>query len=138
MPSFSIESSNKLKQADIKLQTLLNEAIKYIDFTILCTYRGEKEQNEAYNHGKSKLQFPNSKHNSMPSKAVDIAPYHPESPHIRWNDTESFIFLLGYIKSLADRMGIKIRLGMTWSSKNIYAMARFSDRPHIELVEDNK
>lgn len=135
MPSFSIESVNKLKQADLKLQTLLNEAIKYIDFTIVCTYRGEKEQNEAYNKGNSKLQFPKSKHNSMPSKAVDIAPYHPNPPHIRWNDIESFYFLMGYIKAVADRMGIKIVLGMTWSKENIYKRAAFMDAPHIQIWE---
>jgi hypothetical protein len=46
-----------------------------IDFKILCGHREEKEQNEAFNKGNSKLKWPQSKHNSLPSLAVDIAPF---------------------------------------------------------------
>lgn len=44
------------------------------DLAVLCGYRGEKEQNEAFAKGASKLQWPHSKHNHLPAFAVDLAP----------------------------------------------------------------
>ena len=87
------------------------------DIIILFGYRGEKEQNEAFERGTSKLRWPNSKHNRLPSLAVDIAPY-----PVEWNNLEAFKALREYALRVADRIGVKIRI-ISW------------DWPHFELAE---
>lgn len=121
MPSFGTKSKERLAEIDPRLQEILNEAIKIMDFTVLCGHRGEVEQNKAFAEGKSKLQFPESKHNKTPSLAVDIAPY-----PIDWNDIKRFEYLCGIIEGIAHMKGIKVRMGRTFS---------FKDYPHIELVD---
>ena len=62
----------------------------------------------------------------MPSMAVDVMPYFKDSPHIRWDDTESVIVFSKTVKSIAQRLGINIRWGGDFTS--------FKDYPHWELV----
>lgn len=92
-----------------------------MDFTVICGHRGEEEQNKAFAEGKSKLKFPNSKHNSRPSMAVDLAPY-----PINWNDKEAFKRLSILIKKIASDKQIGITWGGDWK--------RFRDLPHYELL----
>jgi hypothetical protein len=42
----------------------MEEALKttLIDFSIICGYRGKQEQSNAFAHGASKVQYPNSMH----------------------------------------------------------------------------
>lgn len=46
-----------------------------LDISVACGYRGETEQNAAYARGASKTPWPRSKHNTVPSLAVDVWPY---------------------------------------------------------------
>lgn len=134
MPQFSKLSETRLSTLDIRLQNLLTEAIKRVDFTVLCGHRGEDEQNEAFQKGASKLRFPYSKHNSLPSKAVDVAPWFPDIK-IDWKDSAAFARLAGYIQRIADEQGTKIRWGGDWDGDWKTADERFLDLPHIELSE---
>jgi hypothetical protein len=86
MYSFGKASMRHIMTLHEDLQTVLVEAIKTskIDFCVYCGYRGEKEQNRAYNAKKSQLQYPASLHNKVPAMAFDFAPYYKENPHIRW------------------------------------------------------
>ena len=106
MPKFGKRSLKKLKDADHRLQKVLNDAIEMYDFTILETHRGKTTQNKYYKQGKSKLKYPESKHNCLPSLAVDIAPY-----PVDWEDTKRFYYLAGIIMSLADYHNVKLRWG---------------------------
>jgi hypothetical protein len=124
MASFGKSSKEKLATCDPRLQEILNEVIKIRDISILCGHRGEEEQNKAFNGGNSKLKFPQSKHNSQPSKAVDIAPY---DKGIDWENREKFFELAGIVKAIAHTKGIKIRWGGDFTS--------FFDGPHYELVD---
>lgn len=121
MPKFGKRSQKHLGTLDTDLQLILNEAIKYVDFSILCGFRDEEEQNKAFNGGYSKLKFPKSKHNKLPSLAVDVAPY-----PIDWNDAKRFYFLSGTIMVVAQQLEIKLIWGGHWQS--------FKDLPHFELV----
>ena len=123
MYKFGKKSKNNLNQCHPDLQDILNEAIKIYDFSVICGHRSEKEQNEAYNKGNSKLKWPQSKHNSLPSCAVDIVPF-----PIDWSDLERFNRLVGIIQGIAQSKGIKIRLGADFNSSKDY--------PHIELVNE--
>lgn len=95
-----------------------------MNVTVLCGYRGEKEQRAAFIAGKSKLLYPNSKHNSVPSRAVDIAPYSEKLKGVDWRDIPAFEDMCNRIERIAERLKIKIRLGRDFS---------FKDYPHVEL-----
>lgn len=120
MPSFGRVSKSRLGTCHNLLQDILNEAIKEYDFSVLCGHRGKAEQDAAYNAGNSKLKFPQSKHNQMPSLAVDIAPY-----PIDWNDLDRFKELGAIVKRIAREKGIDLSWGGDWKS--------FKDYPHFQL-----
>lgn len=129
MPSFSKSSNDKLNTCHPLLQTLMREVVKNYDCTILCGRRGEAEQNEAFENGYSQLKFPASKHNSMPSRAVDVLPY-----PINWNDKSRHLHFAGYVQATADRLGIKVRWGGNFDGDSSLDNG-FQDRPHWELVD---
>lgn len=123
MPKFGAKSLERLRTCHDDLQLLCHAILDEMDITVLCGHRGEQDQNKAFAEGKSQLKFPKSKHNSMPSLAVDIAP-HP----LDWSDIERFEKMCEIAERLADKMGIDIRLGRDFS---------FRDYPHLELVTKN-
>jgi len=127
--SFGLKSKANLLSCHPDLQRLLYEAIKYVDFSVTCGHRSMQDQQDAYNSGKSEVEWPNSKHNSYPSMAVDVAPY-----PIDWEDEESFTLLAGIIYGISTQMGIDIRLGADWDGDLKISEHKFKDRPHIELV----
>ena len=75
MPKFGRKSRTRLATCDKNLQKLFNEVVKHFDCSVLVGFRGKDEQNSAYKNGYSKVKWPNGKHNSNPSFAVDVAPY---------------------------------------------------------------
>lgn len=135
MPKFSKSSLDKLSTCDIRLQRVFNEVIKHRDCTILEGQRSKEVQDEHFRQGRSKVKFPNSKHNSSPSKAIDVAPYFSNAPHIRWNDASSFYYFAGFVIGIAASMGIKLRWGGDWDSDGDTQNQTFNDLPHFELVE---
>jgi peptidoglycan L-alanyl-D-glutamate endopeptidase CwlK len=120
MNKFSSHSKAQLKSCDLKLQEIMNRAILEYDFSVICGYRNEHDQNEAFDNGNSKLKFPNSMHNCYPSLAVDVAPY-----PINWNDTVKFMELSSVIFRIAEELFIEIVWGGDW--------VKFVDMPHWEL-----
>lgn len=130
MPQFSKLSEQRLSTCDPRLQSIMREAIKLVDFTVLCGHRSQEEQDDAVRHGKSKLRWPLSKHNAMPSKAVDVAPY-----PVDWKDTARFARLFGLIECIAKQHGVVIRWGGDWDRDGYTSDEKFLDMPHVELVE---
>ena len=122
MPGFGKRSRLKLDTCHPDLQEILREAIRIYDFSILCGSRNEEEQNELFDTGRSKVKYPHSKHNSDPSRAVDIAPY-----PIDWNDKERFHELAGIIKAVAYDKGVELKWGGDFKN--------FFDGPHFELID---
>jgi len=120
MNKFSIKSISKLNQLDNRLKQICIEAIKVSDFSILCGFRGEKEQTEAYKSGKSKARWGESKHNMIPSMAVDVAPY-----PIDWSDIKRFEDLAKIFFEIAKKNNIELIWGGNFLS--------FKDYPHFEL-----
>ncbi len=132
MPNFSEKSLNKLKTCHEDIQEVLKEAVKHFDFTILEGHRGAAEQDRLYSIGKSKLKFPKSRHNQLPSMAVDIAPY-----PIDWEDRERFTYLAGHIMGIGQKMGILLRWGGDWGRTTDLKHNHFDDLPHFELIKEN-
>jgi peptidoglycan LD-endopeptidase CwlK len=129
MPKFSTISTTRLSTCHPDLQRLFNEVVRHYDCTILCGTRGKEEQDKAFREGNSKLKFPKSKHNSTPSKAVDVAPY-----PLDWNDTKRFIHFAGFVEGVADCLNIGVRWGGDWDSDKLMSDEKFVDLPHFELV----
>ena len=155
MPSFGKRSRQRLIRLDSELVGILEEAILHIDFTILTTKRSKEAQDEAHAMGRSKVRWPDSKHNcaienlSTPraqwlddpigySRAVDVAPWLPGYPHIRWGDADHFCYLQGIIKGIAVSRGIDIRFGGDWDRDGLLNRRdpdnSFNDLPHVELL----
>lgn len=120
MPSFSKSSEEKLKTCEKPLQDLFNEVICYTDCTVVCGHRGQEEQNTAFEAGFSKVKYPNSKHNSFPSKAVDVVPY-----PIDWYDVERFQAFAKLVKEVAAKLGVSVEWGGDWKD--------FPDYPHWQI-----
>lgn len=125
MPEFSPTSQTRLAGCDARLQTLFNDVIQHQDCAILVGHRCEADQNAACSSGKSELIWPNSKHNSQPSLAVDAAP----SP-VDWENIESFKLFGMFVKLRAKALNIPIRWGGDFHS--------FKDYDHFELVESEQ
>ena len=123
MPKFSRQSEEKLRTCRIELQTVLREAIKHCDFTVVCGFRDQDEQNKAVEEGRSQLAWPNSNHNTWPSYAVDVAPY-----PINWKDEKEFYYLAGMILGIASQLGIRLKWGGRWKT--------LVDLPHFEIYRD--
>lgn len=128
MYKFSKESEQKLATCHPKLQQLLRAVIEQVDFTILDGHRGQAEQNAAFAAGRSKLKFPQSKHNKVPSMAVDIAPY-----PIDWKNSARFAYLAGVVLATARAMKIDVRWGGDWNKNGELGDNKFNDLPHFEL-----
>lgn len=122
---FGKKSLQRLEQCDIRLQTLCKKMLERssFDMTVTCGHRNREEQEKAYLEGKSKAHFGQSKHNLLPSKAVDIVPY-----PINWDTNDprwGKMVALAY--DTARLLGIKIRSGAFFTG--------FSDWPHLELED---
>ena len=68
------------------------------------------------------------------SRAVDIAPWNPVPPHIRWNNEREFVFLAGRMVQAARSIGVKLRWGGDWDMDNdLYDLNKPFDLGHFEL-----
>ncbi len=130
MPQFGTRSSKNLGEAHSALQAVFREVIKTFDCAVIEGHRGQVEQNAAFHAGKSKLKWPESKHNSLPSLAVDVCPY-----PIDWQDARRFYLFAGYVLATARAMGVKMRWGGDWDGDFYWKDQTFHDLPHFELVD---
>lgn len=140
MYSFGSTSQKRLDTTHQDIQATCNEVIQYIDFSILEGTRTLEKQQEYFRDKKSKLDGINqkSKHQSLPSLAVDVAPY-----PIEWEGDKSrarFYLLAGYFFMASEMLfeageiTHKIRWGGDWNSNKDFSDQSFDDLPHFELV----
>jgi peptidoglycan L-alanyl-D-glutamate endopeptidase CwlK len=129
MPSFGKRSRANLDTAHESLQKLFDEVVKEYDCAVIEGHRNQERQDRLFFEGKSKLKFPNGKHNKVPSLAVDVVPY-----PIDWSDKVRFYHFAGYVKGVASQLGIKVRWGGDWDSDNDLNDQTFFDLPHFELI----
>ena len=143
MAKFNKNSLEKLKKLHPDLQQILLIAIKITDFSILDSLRDEQAQQKAVSNKRSKVDYPNSKHNrskqnngtydNNKSDAFDIVPYPIQWPDIRKQTTRDYVkrmgrfyFLSGVIKAIAYSLNIKIKWGGDFKN--------FFDGPHYERI----
>ena len=131
MPRFGRRSRNNLKTCDKRLQDLFNEVIKHFDCSVLVGFRDRDGQNTAYASGHSTKKWPDSKHNSKPAIAVDVAPY-----PIDWMDRERFIYFGGVVKGFALKSGLPLRWGGDWDNDTQLSDNIFDDLVHFEVKKE--
>ena len=132
MSKFSKESIEQLNTCHPDLQILFIEVIKYWDCKIICGSRNEEEQDKAFAEGKSKLQFPFSNHNKLPSDAVDAIPYPINWENKNPKDLARWYAFAGFVLGVASQKGIEIRWGGDWDSDKDFKDQKFDDLPHFE------
>lgn len=135
MPSFGKTSRQRLATCHQDLQTIFNYVIKEFDCSVICGHRGRIAQNEAFKKGYSKVQFPDSKHNKIPSMAVDVVPY-----PIDWQDTDRMKYFAGFVMGTAKMLqsygaiSHGLRWGGDWNQNTLLSDNTFQDFPHFELI----
>lgn len=134
MYHYSKLSKARLSTCHADLQIIFNEVIKYVDVSIICGHRGKEEQNAAFDAGYSQVQFPDGKHNTIPSMAVDVTPY-PEM----YSDANELRRLAGYVIATAQQLYNQGKIshlitnGSDWDNDFDEEDHRFIDLPHYEL-----
>jgi peptidoglycan L-alanyl-D-glutamate endopeptidase CwlK len=129
---FGKASLDRIGTCDTDLQRLAMAALEAspYDFSITCGHRGKEEQDRAVAEGKSKVCWPNGKHNSTPSRAFDFVPF--VDGKADWNNVQAFKDVAHHILMTADQMGLKVRWGGDWNMNGVED-EKWYDRPHIEL-----
>lgn len=120
------DSLVRLNQCHPDLIKIIARVDEIFPVHVICGYRNQVDQDKAFDDKKSKLKFPNSKHNQKPSLAVDIVPDPDRNPKtISWVDLTAFEIMCLAVEAIAEEYNIKIRLGRDF---------KFKDWPHIELI----
>jgi peptidoglycan LD-endopeptidase CwlK len=104
------------------------------DFTVLEGHRDKEAQNKAYKEGKSKIKWPDGKHNKKPSLAFDLAPY-PIDFSSKPKSVARYYLLAGIIMAVAWELKIKLRWGGDWDGDWDLADQVFDDLGHFEILE---
>ena len=113
MPKYSKRSAIKLAQCDERLQRVFNRVLEIFDHTILCGHRDQDTQEDMFEMGRSQLHWPDSKHNALPSRAVDAIPY-----PINWKDREQMTLFAGVVIGTAREMGYTVTSGASLNDNN--------------------
>ena len=135
---YSDKSKINLSTCHSDFREIFNELIKHRDASILCGHRSESEQNLAFLNGRSKVKWPDSKHNEYLSDAIDAVPYPlkwPDKKKVLDNPTEenideyirdmgAFYEFAGFVLGIAAIKGKKIEWGGHFKS--------FFDGPHFQ------
>jgi len=114
------------------------------DCAVLEGFRPEDRQNEYFSTGRSKVQWPASKHNSSPSLAIDLAPYFASRGGVVWpnkaerprdyvKDLGQFYYFAGIVIATARNHDIELRWGGDWDRDHDLRDQRFDDLVHFEL-----
>lgn len=160
---YSGRSKRELSTVHKDLQIIFYNVLDIIDNTILYGRRSKEVQNNFYSKGRSfengvwktidrkKVitfkKWPESKHNtlnySIPSKAVDSAPYingRMVNGDLK-GDREQIYYYAGIVKGIAetllkqDIITHKIRWGGDWDSDSDVNDQTFNDLMHWEIID---
>lgn len=129
---YSKQSQAKLNTCHPLLIKIFTEVNKTFDHTILEGNRDEETQNKYFQQGLTQVKYPNSKHNSNPSMAVDATPY-----PVNWNDKYRLAIFIGYVLATAhpilEATNYKLVSGIDWNNDTFTKDHSFLDFPHFQL-----
>ena len=137
MYSFGKRSRENLRTAHPDLIKVAEKALSWgvMDFSVIEGHRSVERQQELYADGKSQLDGVHkfSKHNAVPSNAIDIMPYPAVINGVNvWQDKHRWCQLSGFMMAAAADLGIKITWGGDWDGDGNNADSNFNDYPHYE------
>ncbi len=133
MPKFSLKSNDRLNTCHHLLQMLFRAVVKDDDCAVIEGHRPRRRQNQLHKQGKSKVRWPNGKHNVMPSEAGDVGPY-VKGIGIPWDDHEAFYAFALKVQKKAEELGIQLRWGGDWDGDGDFTDQNFNDLVHWELL----
>jgi len=134
----------RLNACERDIQTVMHEAIKVVDFSVVFGHRTPEEQFELFKKGRKEVNKKwivdkvedvvtfrdgyekKSNHNYEPSRAIDIIPY-PSG----WKSEKEFYYVAGVVMAVANRLLREgriekpIKWGGFWEN--------FVDMPHFEI-----
>jgi len=121
------------KTLDPCLKKIMDRVLQEVaDVSLISGHRNPDEQNELYRAGKSTVQWPNSKHNTIPSRAVDFQPYpYPEHEPKLWG---ALGYIAGRAMAIAKEEGVILRWGGDWNSNGDLTDQNFDDLFHLEIT----
>lgn len=136
---FGIRSTDNLKTCHPDLQRVALRMIGYgvLDFSVIEGHRSVERQRQLYVEGRTQIDGVTkaSKHNALPSNAMDLLPYPAELNGVNvWQDKQRFCVLAGLAYAAAAEEGVKIRWGCDWDGDGNNADSTFHDMPHFELI----
>lgn len=150
MNKFGHASQNALDSAHGALRLIAVKVLAIKDHSVLKGHRPESEQNAAYygNPQRSKLKWPDGKHNGVPSRAIDVQTYplplnglaqaatilpkYKEEYQRRLREEQ--LYLLGLYMGIASEMGITLRTGADWDRDGEIADNGWDDFFHVEII----
>lgn len=123
MAQFGTASKDIRDQCHPALRRVLDEAIKYYDFSVIWGYRDCETQNRMFDNGTSLLRYPDSKHNWVPARAFDVIPY----PKGFEATDKAFYKQATYIYRAASTCGVQLVWGGHWRT--------LKDLAHFQLAK---
>lgn len=142
MNKWSKQSKENYRTLHPDLKLLADEVLKIHDCTIRQGYRDERTQNRYFKKGTSKVKYPDSKHNKMPSEAIDLSPY---IPNVNPWDMEHVLHFAGIVQAIASQlytegsMSKKLIWGGSWGHNLDAPLAfdedKFFDGIHFSLED---
>ena len=138
-PVLDRQSADRLLTCDPKLQELVYRVLQGYPLKVLEGHRDKDRQNRLFKEKKTQVKWPESKHNRDPSYAVDMAPAPVDFGDKKWGKNKAktlarFYHFAGYVKRVADEMGIKVRWGGDWDGDGEFTDQKFDDLVHWELA----
>jgi len=146
MYNFGKKSRERLDTCHPDIIKIMEEVIKFYDFSVIEGIRSAERQQKLFKEGKSQLDGINKMsrhqdHGDGLSHAIDIMPYYKGfNPFQSENGPKVFYYMAGLVMATAERLlkeGIiehKVIWGGNWDSDmDFFGDSSFFDLPHLEL-----
>lgn len=149
MPSFGTKSRANRDECHPLLRELLDAIIVRFDISVIEGIRSKEKQNEYFDNGWSKLQWPNGKHNvtepGQLSLAFDVTPWPCVWPNLQKQSPEEYgkvlatwYYMGGLFMKEAELRGIQLRWGGDWDGDQTFEDQSFDDLGHFELLSTER
>lgn len=145
MPPLSPAHAAKLNTCHPELIRLVRKVAERWPLAVVEGHRGQEAQDAAFRAGRSRVRWPNGKHNASPALAVDLAPMagraipwpdQAEDPVDRRRRELLWLLFCGYVLGVAAALAIPLRWGGDWDGDLDLWDQKLVDWPHFELTFD--
>ena len=133
MFEFGPKSLKELGTCRYDLKRIAHAVLKLKDHSVIKGHRNQAEQDVAFfaSPPRSKLRWPDGKHNQNPSIAMDVKTW--PVPETEAALREDQLYLLGLYVGVANGQGLTLRTGADWDRDGEIADNGFDDFFHVEI-----